>query len=88
MNGGESMKTRIEKRGAGRKQPESENVVQEEFDVKALLAALPKSDPTPYLIPGEELLKLGPFEHVPGLFKEWEEEDRKIKELYRKLGSE
>ncbi len=81
------MKTRIEKRGSKQPKPEAKDVAEDELDIKAMLAALPKSDPTPYLISGDELLKLGPFEHVPGLFKEWEEQDAEIRELYRRLES-
>ncbi len=82
------MKTRIEKRGAGRKQPEPENGTQDEFDVKALLAALPKSDP-PRGISGDELLKrMGTFDFDPEFFKEFEELQEKMRQLYSQPAEE
>lgn len=82
MNGGASMKTRIEKRGPSRNEPEPENVAQDEFDFKAMLAALPKSDPTPYLISGDEWLKhMDTFDIDPEFFKEFEALEVQMREL-------
>jgi hypothetical protein len=86
--GGAGMKKHSKKRKSGKRKAKSQKVEQEaqEFDYEAMLASLPKSDPTPYLIKGEDWLKvMDTFNFPPDIWDEWKKQDAEIRKMYRKM---
>jgi hypothetical protein len=84
------MKTRIEKRGPSRNEPESENVEDHSRkDAMTLSVAITPENLAEYGVSGEEYLKrMGTFDFDPAFFKEFEELQQQMREQNHGTASE